>query len=164
MHYVETLLMNALKTDRGVHVETLLTAVGALAGFAAQHAIRESIVRPGRLPLQGGKNPTEGAFVVAEGRIPRLPDNHRPQLTPREALNKLWPTTKQALQFRDPKLVGAEGELDPRPAEDWPMIIGIVAQRLIDKTKAALDPRLGMRIVFESAVPMSKVDPRGVPH
>src|SRR6185312_3502419 len=47
MHYVETLLMNALKTERGVHVETLLTAVGALAGFSAQHAIWESLVKPG---------------------------------------------------------------------------------------------------------------------
>lgn len=231
MLYVETLLMNALKTDRGVHVETLLTAVGALAGFSAQHAIWESVVKPGKLPAHGGKNPADGAFVVAEGRngeayyfgdllnsylvpeqanygppaeltlysfvsaavvsagakqldraerdaifanaartvggpdfgVPRLPDDHRPLLMPREALNRLWPVTKQALQFRDPKLVGKEGEFDPRPPEEWPMIIGIVAQRLIEKTKTTLDPRLGMRIVFEAAVPMSKVDPKTVP-
>jgi hypothetical protein len=31
-------LMNSLKTDRGIHTETLLTVVGALAGFAAQNA------------------------------------------------------------------------------------------------------------------------------
>ncbi len=31
-------LMAALKNERGIHTETLLTAVGALAGFAAQNA------------------------------------------------------------------------------------------------------------------------------
>lgn len=31
-------LMNALKNQRGIHTETMLTAVGALAGFAAQNA------------------------------------------------------------------------------------------------------------------------------
>jgi hypothetical protein len=31
-------LMTALKNQRGIHTETLLTAVGALAGFAAQNA------------------------------------------------------------------------------------------------------------------------------
>lgn len=231
MYYVETLLMNGLKTERGVHVETLLTAVGALAGFSAQNAIWESIVKPGKLPLHGGKNMAEGAFVVAEGKngetyyfgdllnsylvpqpakygppesltlyafvaaavvgagkkqvghdelgdifanaartvggadfgVPRLPKENRPHLMPREALNKLWPVTRQTLQFKDPKLVGAPGEFDPRPPAEWPMMIGIVAQRLIEKTKATLDPRLGMQIVFEAAIPMSKVDPKTVP-
>jgi hypothetical protein len=36
-------LMNALKTQRGVHTETLMTVVGALAGFAAQNAALTSI-------------------------------------------------------------------------------------------------------------------------
>jgi hypothetical protein len=31
-------LMKALKNERGIHTETILTAVGALAGFAAQNA------------------------------------------------------------------------------------------------------------------------------
>jgi hypothetical protein len=31
-------LMNSLKTARGIHTETLLTVIGALAGFAAQNA------------------------------------------------------------------------------------------------------------------------------
>ncbi len=36
-------LMAALKTERGVHCETLLAAVGALAGFAAQNAALDRI-------------------------------------------------------------------------------------------------------------------------
>ena len=36
-------LMKALKNARGIHTETLLTAVGALAGFAAQNAALDRI-------------------------------------------------------------------------------------------------------------------------
>jgi hypothetical protein len=36
-------LMTALKTQRGIHTETLLTAVGALAGFAAQNAALDRV-------------------------------------------------------------------------------------------------------------------------
>lgn len=41
--------------------ETILTAIGALAGFAAQHGIWEAVVKPGRMALQQ-------AFVVVETR------------------------------------------------------------------------------------------------
>jgi hypothetical protein len=41
----ENLLKN-LKTERGVHTETLLTAVGALAGFAAQNAALNQVTAP----------------------------------------------------------------------------------------------------------------------
>ena len=36
-------LMNSLKTARGIHTETLLTVIGAPAGFAAQNAARNLI-------------------------------------------------------------------------------------------------------------------------
>jgi len=39
-------LMNALKNQRGIHTETLMTVIGALAGFAAQNAALNSIVSP----------------------------------------------------------------------------------------------------------------------
>ena len=41
--------------------ETMLTAVGALAGFAAQHGIWEAVVKPGKMALQQ-------AFVIVETR------------------------------------------------------------------------------------------------
>lgn len=62
---LQGLLLQAAKTERGVHVETLMTMVGALAGFAAQHAIWETVVKTGRLPEHGGHNANAGAFVVA---------------------------------------------------------------------------------------------------
>jgi hypothetical protein len=55
-------LLKSLKTQHGIHTETLLTAVGALAGFAAQnaalaqvtsHAQQEVTVPPGSIVVAG---------------------------------------------------------------------------------------------------------------
>jgi hypothetical protein len=52
-------LMRELKDQRGIHCETILTAIGALTGYAAQQALWESMVKPGKLAI------TE-AFKVVE--------------------------------------------------------------------------------------------------
>jgi hypothetical protein len=52
-------LMREVKDQRGIHCETLLTVVGALAGYAAQQALWEGMVKPGKLGI------TE-AFTVVE--------------------------------------------------------------------------------------------------
>ena len=56
-------LLNAFKNaytgPQGVHLETLYSAIGALAGFGCQAAVREAIVKPGILTA-------EQAFVVVE--------------------------------------------------------------------------------------------------
>ncbi|WP_158813144.1 hypothetical protein [Methylocapsa sp. S129] len=43
------LLIDAHREERGVQAETILSAVGALAGFAAQQAIWESVVKTGKM-------------------------------------------------------------------------------------------------------------------
>jgi hypothetical protein len=45
-------LMRELKDQRGVHCETMLTAIGALAGYAAQQALWEGMVKPGKLAIR----------------------------------------------------------------------------------------------------------------
>lgn len=45
-------LMRELKDERGVHCETTLTAVGALAGYAAQQALWEGMVKPGKMAIR----------------------------------------------------------------------------------------------------------------
>src|SRR5262245_25045022 len=45
-------LMRELKDERGIHCETMLTVVGALAGYAAQQALWEGMVKPGKLAIQ----------------------------------------------------------------------------------------------------------------
>lgn len=50
----------AFKDERGVHVETLLSALGALAGFGCQMAIREALIATGQVTQ-------EEAFTVVTG-------------------------------------------------------------------------------------------------
>jgi hypothetical protein len=44
-------LMRELKDQRGIHCETLLTVIGALSGYAAQQALWEGMVKPGKLAI-----------------------------------------------------------------------------------------------------------------
>lgn len=55
-HYI----INALKDRKGVHIESLLTALGSLAGFSCQMSIREELI-------ESGKIPENSAFMVVEG-------------------------------------------------------------------------------------------------
>jgi hypothetical protein len=45
-------LLNAAKTEKGVHAESLFTALGALAGYACQASVREFWVNTGKMPEQ----------------------------------------------------------------------------------------------------------------
>lgn len=44
------MLMEKLMGERGIHIETIFTALGALAGFGCQMAIREGFIKPGQVP------------------------------------------------------------------------------------------------------------------
>ena len=44
-------LMREIKDQNGIHCETLLTVIGALAGYAAQQALWEGMVKPGKLAI-----------------------------------------------------------------------------------------------------------------
>ena len=44
-------LMRELKDQRGIHCETILTVIGALAGYSAQQALWEGMVKPGKLAI-----------------------------------------------------------------------------------------------------------------
>lgn len=47
---VEEILRGELANERGVHVETLLTTLGAIAGFSCQMVLREALVYSGKMP------------------------------------------------------------------------------------------------------------------
>jgi hypothetical protein len=55
------MLFNELKDTSGVHAETALAALGALAGFAGQMAIREALIKTGKMQ-------EDQAFVVVKTR------------------------------------------------------------------------------------------------
>lgn len=47
-------LLASLTTEQGIHAETLMVVVGALAGFSAQHAVWETFIKPGKPIPPGG--------------------------------------------------------------------------------------------------------------
>src|SRR5919206_3476401 len=53
------MLLAELKHQNGVHAETLLVTLGALAGFSVQMSLRETLVKPGKVP-------EDKAFVIAK--------------------------------------------------------------------------------------------------
>lgn len=195
------LLVGELKDERGVHVETILTTLGSIAGFSAQMAIRESAIEAGEplklsdLMLVETKNGEkfyfgdrvsaflfpvaeetislgyliEGAAADLGGQykvnipdlaghvaatvggpefgVPRLPPEHMPHRPPLALLDKFWNPMRNIV---------AEQEVPPL---DRPMIHGLTTQVMLMNVRDAIDPDLAARIVMESAVPMSKVDP-----
>jgi len=58
-------LLETYNDQRGVNAETILSAAGALAGFATQQAVWEGLVRP-------GKASATGAFLVAKAESGEL--------------------------------------------------------------------------------------------
>lgn len=192
-------LLEAMKSDRGVHIESLLCAIGSLAGYACQASVRASANMRG-IPAQKFMHTVQTAdgaryffgdlinkplaedrysvWSIAAGSAqhlsqeplpdvqeifahvtqsvgteqfgrPRLPDGNQPADQPISYATSLWPVFEPVLkQLR-------------LPPEHWPVVFGIAAGDLIEKGKGVIEPTLALRIVMESAVPMSKIDRRG---
>ena len=221
-----------LTSERGVHAETLLVSIGAIAGFAAQCAVNERIRKRdipgaskdlpgpelGRLmherglavqvtansgehyyfgdlingymawqkttvdaPLfallasaafEAGVTPQDFTPMFSrasktigtpEFGILHPPAPLSPQLTPRAALERFWPRVKFILERAD-----GQGSVTPvvgrnvRP-EYWPLVTALVARQFLQWSKDTIDPRVGLALIMESAIVMSKIDPKTVP-
>lgn len=198
-------LMSAYQDQQGVHAETILNAVGAIAGFAAQQAVWKVLIEKGRrnpgdylVMVQSDSgdryyfgeainlvltctqpgclsfwsfvagavpNPsvdtlpdlmdifrntaaTVGGELFA---VPRVPEKHLPRELPVKALKRNWANIQLILDR-----TGG----DPM---QWPALLGVVANILIRQIGDQLTPALAARIIMESAVPMSKINPQAVP-
>ncbi len=202
MPSLQSLVFKEAQSGPRVHAETVISDLGALAGYAAQHAVREDLKRSGVPPLYvpevlldrylapHGETalPTSepphslyalvAAAVVAEGTtpiqdedftaivgrnaeamgtpafgVPNLLRHNQPHHLPREALYRLWPEIVPVLGQRP--LYGPGKAIDPAY---WPTILGVLAQRLIPQMTGVLHPTLAMRVFFEAAIPMSRID------
>jgi hypothetical protein len=195
-------LKSEVSADPDMNQVTVLTIVGALAGYAAQRAIWEGVVQTGGLSptdvfevrkteagekfffstetdkLIGSLDPrylsiwkiitantktstgehpdvTEllehcaASVGTPEFGVPRLPDGRQANLLPREAVNRLWAKARQQLAKTEPTL--------------WPMNMAVAARSLIVAAQRAIPLAVGIRIVMEAAVPMSRIDPATVP-
>ncbi len=186
--------MAALKDERGIHLESLYCALGAVAGHACQASVLAEARAAGKGPEQvfdvatttdGGRYYFGDALnrPLAEDRvsiwslvagaaahsgatqipdlneifrhnatvlgseqfgIPRLPPGHPVHGRPIDYARKLWP----AMQPDVARLAG-----EPRL---WPVSVGLAIQELMAQAGGQVPPDMVVRIVMESAIPVSK--------
>lgn len=189
-------LLRGMKDERGVHIESLLCALGALAGYSCQANLRAQAVAKGlpetaALINVGGGNGKRYFFgdplnqALAESQysvwglaagaaqhngckslpdinsifahvaetvgtdafgIPRLPEGRVTSDTPINYLKALWPALFPVAKM-----------FCKQPTE-WPFLFGVAIQEALDAGKEALPQDIALKIVMESAIPMSKVD------
>lgn len=187
--------MTALKDQRGIHLESLFCALGAVAGRACQESVRARALAEGKpaeacfdvaTTTDGGKYYFGDALnqPLAEDRVsiwslvagaaahdggnqlpdlneifahnakvlgsdqfgvPRLPPEHPVHARPVEYADKLWPAMRPVV---------AEFAGEPRM---WPVAIGLAIQELMGQTRGNIPPGIVVRIVMESAIPVSKI-------
>jgi hypothetical protein len=189
-------LLEGMADEKGVHIESLLCALGALAGYACQASLRAQALAANMAEtaafnviatkdgkeyffgdplnnllansqfsvwaLAGGAAQHNGAKALPDLEeifqhtasvvggekfgIPRVPEKHVAGDLPVNFLKIIWPELFPTLK-----------RFCPDPA-GWPILYGFAIQEAMDASKAAIDPALALKIVMESAVPMSKVD------
>lgn len=189
-------LIGTMKTERGVHIESLLSALGSLAGYSCQAALRAQAVARGK-PATGlltaveARNGETYFFgdhlnrLMAESQysvwgisgsgaqqagcarlpdlsdifkhvasvvgteafgVPRIPERNKPQDSPINYVRALWPVLQPLV-----------AKFCPNP-EHWPILLSLSIQDVIGMGKSEIDPCLALRLVMESAIPMSKVN------
>jgi hypothetical protein len=191
-------LMNAMTNEKGIQVESLLTALGALAGFSCQMGIRQECENKNikELPfvvmtMKDGKNlffgdqlnapllesqysvwslcaaiaqhlgatlPDLRELVQHVSKVagtpefgrPRIPTGNQPGELPINYVRYLWLPLLPILK----KFCGSP--------QEWHVAFGLAAQEAIGLAKSAINPGMAVAIIMESAVPLSKVDPRDV--
>jgi hypothetical protein len=184
-----------MKTDRGVHAESLMCAVGALSGYSCQATVRainrsqglDEVTHLAVASTDDGQSFFFGDMLnkyVAEDEmsvwslaaggaqacgcvnipdiepifkhvaesigtedfgVPRLPEGHPVHDLPRNYLERLWPQFSPMVE-----------RFCPNP-EHWPILYGLAIQELLSQTNGILDPCLSLRVIMESAIPMSKI-------
>jgi len=194
--------------DKATQLESVLSALGASAGFGTQMAIREGFIKTGKVPAgkafmvfetkDGSKYffgdfLNHGLFEAPQGQItvwslvgggaqkagaktlpdiieivkynastigtpsfgiPRLPKGYQPQELPTQILHNSW---------NDVQSILVSQHINPT---FWGWVPALAAQKLIIQEKDKIEPSVAAKIVMESALPMSKVDPAkiGVPY
>jgi hypothetical protein len=185
-----------LQNERGVHLESCLTVLAAVAGYSCQASVREEFVKTGKMQ-------EAGAFVIAEATngkryffgdllnkplaedkysiwsltagaaeqigctkppeveeifkhvaetvgsdafgVPRLQEENKPHDSPENYLRKYWPILFPVIP-----------PYCSKPSQ-WPIVCGLAIQEIILVSKGVMDPANAVRVVMESAIPMSKI-------
>lgn len=164
--YVAYRIWATLQDQNGIHAGSLLTCLGALAGYACQAYARHARVdvpltesplsvwalvglevrKLGKpLPdLQEIRNHVAQADGTNALILPRIDEQHRPRHPPIVYLKQIWPQILPIAQ-----------RFCSKPMQ-IPVLFGIALQRAIEQTQHQLDPTLGASLAMECAVAMSK--------
>ncbi len=82
--------------------------------------------------------------------IPRIEEKHKLRKTPVECIEQYHPILVQTII-----------KFTKNPVE-FPILVGLAIQKLMDDAKDVIDPAMAAKIVMECAVPMSKTDTSGM--
>ena len=197
--YPVNLAIGMFAVEYRKHLPSILTALGACAGFASQMAVWGELIEPNKrnpgdfvvsFQTTSGETfifgesinlflfatmPDRLSFASVAGALlgstknfpditellrhvsstlggesfgrPRFPRADEVADLPRAALNKTW-TNIRGIFERDQR----------RPGE-WPTLLGAAAHRIMNTYAGSFPPALALKILFESAVPMSKLHP-----
>lgn len=98
------------------------------------------------------------AKAAAKGELGRLEETpERGTLArPQDLLRVLWPTVRRVFSAPMPLEMADEPVLNEA---HWPILMSVVAARLMTHTAKTVDPKVGATLVMEAAIIASKLDP-----
>jgi hypothetical protein len=120
-------------------------SVLSLVNGAVQHLGRPALPDVGE--IAGHVASTVGTEAYG---VPRWPEGHGTGELPLSMVTHLWPAVKPLI-----------APFAASPAE-WPIILGLAAQKAILKGRDSIDPLVAARIVMECAIPMGHIDPASI--
>src|SRR5262245_12694733 len=180
--YVLYRIWGALQDDAGIHPESLLTCVGALAGYACQWSVREALTteaaRDGRLYVYGDalNRPLTESPLSVRALVRRAVQKCNKPVPDIDAIfrsvgetvgtrafgvlrvpNEHRPRHSAAFYVKQvwPQVLPIAERFCGKPTQ-LPVLFGIALQRAIEQMQKRLSPTLSASIALESAVAMSR--------
>jgi hypothetical protein len=98
-----------------------------------------------------------GTLGTLEFGTLKIPAAHQPRFPPIELLARFWHPARRVLRLTLPEDVDV-----PEPAVDeahWPVLVSVVAARLLVRGMGLLPAEVAFRVVMEAALICAKVDP-----
>jgi hypothetical protein len=171
------LLVGEISDASGIHAETVLATLGALAGFGVPMGIREDFIKSGKIAKEAAfttvttKDGSTYYFgdLLNEGLVASRPGNYSVWTLVGGAAQRLGakslPDLKDLFSHVSRSVGGKEFGVPRLPLRNiqWSLILAFAAQLfMVNEAKDIIEPGLAARVVMEAAVPMSKEDPRRV--
>jgi hypothetical protein len=127
-----------------------------MLGFLAKAAAGAGLRAPDFPDINAIERRIAGAIKEPGFGAIEPPEGHKLAAAPRELLRVLWPQARKALSAPMPVHLPDEPALDDA---HWPILLSMVAARLMTQMKDAVEPKAALALVLESALVASRLDP-----